>query len=206
MGWFTSSSCHWPKGCSEATQHILTQCFLLLRRGVEEVAQRQREALEAVTTRPPGWYHGCLQVYCSCDIKHNEWHINRMCTNEWLLCTCAISPVLCCSCSGASDWPGEPRMGCLDAVYGPAVSPAEQAGMYAPQVPCTHWSCAVQGEGMLLVIMVDWGVTTIRLALPTSPPPPPPFSLLPLPLPSLPLPLLSHSPSPSPLPPPSLSP
>ena len=58
-------------------QHILTQCFLLLCRGVEEVAQRQRESLEAVTTRPPGRYQGCLQVYGSCDIKHNELHVNQ---------------------------------------------------------------------------------------------------------------------------------
>lgn len=77
-------------------------------------------------------------------------------------------------------------MGCLDAVHGPTVSPTEQAGMYV----CTRHKCLAptgrvwwRARGILPVIMVVWeGVTTIQLALPTSP----------LPLPPLP------SPSPSP--------
>ena len=102
--------------------------------------------------------------------------------NEWLLCTCAISPVLCCSCSGASDWPGEPRMGCLDAVHGPAVSPAEQAGTHVRTVPFTHWSCVVRVRKILLVILVDWeghhhSASTAHLSIPLLPLP----LLLPLP-------------------------
>ena len=67
----------------------------------------------------------------------------------------------------------------------------KQVRTHAPQVPCTHWSCVVEGEGDPFGHhggLGEGGVTVIPLALPTSTP------LLPLSPSSSHLSLLSPSP------------